>query len=341
MLTKCIYFSDLHANKYQQFSEHHDRLKDCLCVISDVFKYAKHYGADTILFGGDLVDNPKSIYLPVLNGLMTTFSKWFKKCPNITLYAISGNHDQSSKNYWGTPAETALTAFATAFPDRFVLIDNEVVQVGDTDCYVSGIPYYENKDCFDQTLNAQVERLQDKNDGSAVVTLLIHQTPEGIYNPHIKAETSPADPRYAAFDMILCGHIHKPQKLNSKFLVGGNPLHRDLGDIGDDKGIWLLDLAQPAETLEFISRKGRFPEFVRVASDKITNAMITESFVVPTQGKQAITIDGSAHADEFGSSLNPADILTNYWKVSGSEDQKLLKVGLSLINPITLLAREN
>lgn len=331
MNTPAIIFSDLHANKYNQFSEHHDRLKDCLRVIDDTFKYAQHYEASTILFCGDLVDNPKAIQIPVLTGLLTRFSKWFKKCPNITLYAISGNHDQSSKNYWETPAETALTAFATAFPSRFVLIDNDVAQIGDTDCYVAGIPYYENKDCFDQALNAQVERLQDKNDGSAVVTLLIHQTPEGIYNPHIKAETSPADPRYAAFDFVADGHIHQYHKLNSKFLIAGNGLHRDLGDIGSEKFIHLIDLASPAETHLPISRKGRYPELIRMPPDKITDEILAKSFVVPMQDKKLITVEGSADVSEFGGSLNPADLLTNYYKVCQVEDERLLAVGLSLL----------
>lgn len=332
MNTRSILFSDLHCNKYNQFSEHHDRLADCLKVVADVFKYAAHYDCDTILFSGDLIDNPRQIFIPVITKLLTTFSKWFAKCPNITLYAISGNHDQSSKNYWETPAQTALTAFATAFPGRFILIDNSGAQIGDTDCYVAGIPYYENKTCFDEALNAQVERLQDKNDGSAIVTLMIHQTPEGIYNPHIKAETSPADSRYAGFDMVLDGHIHQPQKLNSKFLVSGNPLHRDLGDLNNEKGIWLLDLARPAETLEFISRKGRYPEFIRTTPEKITDEMLTESFVVPTQAKKDVVIGGAAHESEFGGGLSPAELLKNYWTVAQGQDHRLLQVGLSLLD---------
>lgn len=331
MIQPAIFFCDLHANKYNQFSEHHDRLADCLKVIADVFKYAIHYEAKTILFGGDLGDMPRHIYIQVIDGLMTTFAKWFKKCPDITLYAISGNHDQSSKNYWENPAKTLLSVFTTAFPGRFILIDNTATQIGGSDCYVVGIPYYENRSCFDRALNAQVEKLQDKNDGSAIVTLLIHQTPEGIFNPHIKAETSPADPRYAGFDIVLDGHIHQYQKLNSKFIVGGNPLHRDLGDYQSEKFIHLLDLASPAETHLPISRKGRYPEFQRVDSDKITDEMFTTSFIVLKQNKKQVVIEGSADASEFGSGLEPSDLLKNYWLVSDGKDDKLLQVGLSLL----------
>lgn len=331
MIKPAVYFTDLHVNKYNQFSEHHDRLKDCLKVIDDVFGLAVKSNSDTILFGGDLGDLPKWIYIEVIDALTRRLAKWFGKCPNICMYAISGNHDHNKKNFWEKPANTLLSVFATAFPGRFFLIDNGVVELDD-DCHVAGIPYYEHKTCFDQALDAQVKLLWDKNDGSARVTLLIHQTPEGIYNKHIKAETSPSDPRYEGFDMILCGHIHKPQKLSPKFIIGGNPLHRDLGDIGDIKGIYLLDLADPVNTIEFVSREGRYPAFVRIKQEKITEEMQQTSFVIPTSDTKKVVIEGSADPTEFGLGMMPKDLLTNFWKQVGGADERLLKVGLSLID---------
>lgn len=343
MIKPAVYFTDLHCNKYNQFSEHHDRLKDCLKVIDDVFRLAVKSNSDTILFGGDLGDLPKWIYIEVIDEICTRLSKWFKKCPNITIYAISGNHDHNKKNFWDKPAKTLLNVFATAFsergtyntllnlfPGRFILIDNGVADLGDN-CYVAGIPYYEHKTCFDQALDA-MHGVIDPVGKRAKVTLLIHQTPEGIYNKHIKAETSPSDPRYEAFDMILCGHIHKPQKLSPKFIIGGNPLHRDLGDIGDVKGIYLLDLTDPVNTIEFISREGRYPAFVRMKQEKITEEMQQTSFVIPTSDTKKVVIEGSADPTEFGVGMMPKDLLTNFWKQAGGADERLLKVGLSLID---------
>ncbi len=337
-----IYFTDLHVNKYNQFSEYRDRLKDCLKVIDDVFKYAIAYEADTILFGGDMGDLPKWIYIEVIDEICLRLAKWFKKCPNITMYAISGNHDHNKKNFWDTPAKTLLNVFATAFsergtynvllekfPDRFVLIDNKVVDIGG-ETYIAGIPYYEHTACFNQALDHMHDACLFPNQDKAKVTLLIHQTPEGIYNKHIKADTNPEDPRYVVFDMVLCGHIHKKQRITKKFLLGGNPLHRDLGDIGDEKGIWLLDLRKPSQTVEFISRQGRYPEFKRMKLEDITEADKKESFVVPSMDLKTLVVEGSADAKEFASNLTPAALLTNFWEHMDGKDQRLLKIGLSL-----------
>lgn len=325
-----VYFTDLHCNLYTQFTEHHDRLGDCIKVLDDVFKLASANNASTILFGGDLGDLPKVVFIQVIDSLMIAFAKWFKKLPNVTFYAISGNHDQSKKNYWDKPAKTLLSVFATAFPGRFVLIDNKLAEIGDN-CFVAGIPYYENKVCFDKALDEMHECCLFPNQPEVKVTLLIHQTPEGIYNKHIKADTNPADSRYAVFNLVLCGHIHQHQKITNKFIIGGNPLHRDLGDIGQDKGIWLLDLADPAASIEFISRKGRYPEFVRAKPESVTEELQASSFVVVTQEHRDIVVEGSADIRQFSAAHSPADLLKNYWEATEGTDERLLKVGLSLI----------
>jgi DNA repair exonuclease SbcCD nuclease subunit len=324
-----VFFTDLHINRYTQFSQHHDRLKDCLKVIDDVFKYAIHYEANTILFGGDLGDLPKWVYVDVIDALMGRFVKWFTKCPHITLYAISGNHDHSTKNYFDKPAKTFLGVFVKAFPGNFILLDN------DFNGCVMGIPYYEHKTCFDTALEDMHSRavaIKKKQGTESKLTLLIHQTPEGIYNSIIKADTSPSDPRYKVFDLVLCGHIHRKQIISPKFIVGGNPLHRDLGDIGDEKGIWLLDLADPVNTIEFISRKGRYPEFVRVKPEDITEDMHHTSFVVPVMEKQAVLNDNAADHATYNNSLSMEELLINYWKdTTDGQDQRLLQIGLELL----------
>lgn len=332
MTTNAIYFTDLHINKYSQFSETHDRVSDCLRVIDDVFKYARYHEAKVILFGGDLGDLPKFMFTDVLNKTLACFAKWFAKMPDVTLYAISGNHDQNQKNFFDAPADTLLTTFSLAFPGRFVLIDNEAVFLSDK-VAIAGIPYYEHKSCFDTALDSVVDTIiAAAYHDNTKVTLLIHQTPEGLPNKNIKAETSPSDPRYFAFDMILDGHIHTSQRLTDKFLIGGNPLHRDLGDIGNEKGIWLLDLSDPANTTEFISRKGRYPEFIRKKQSEITDEDRQTSFVVPVMDAQEVILEGSADASEFASHLAPADLMTNYFHAMQQDDEKLLKVGLALLN---------
>jgi len=326
-----LYFTDLHVNRYNQFSEHHDRLKDCLKVINDAFKFIDKVGGKTILFGGDMGDLPKWIYIDVIDSIIKCLSNNFRKFPHITMVAISGNHDHNTKNLIDKPAKTLLSVFAVAFPDRFILIDNEHYFIPGAITF--GIPYYEYPEHYSKALEAQVELATGMSEEFPEVSkiLLIHQTPEGIYNKHIKADTNPNDPRYKHFDIVLDGHIHKKQIINPRFIIGGNPLHRDLGDIGDEKGMWVMDASEPVRTLDFISRKGRYPEFVVMKQEDITDEVKHTTFAVPDMTEQKVTLPGSADANLFASNLSKETLITNFWKQMEGKNERLLKTGLSLI----------
>lgn len=333
MNTTAIYFTDLHLNEYKQFSNGRDRLEDGLKVIDDVFKYAIKNEIEVILFGGDMMDVPKHVYTVVWNRLMQRLAKWFTKAPQIKMYAISGNHDYATKNLIDSPAESSLTSIAIAFPKNFIILDNNIVCLT-TEVAIAGIPYYEYKEHYSEVLaRMAVEGLAGYmhiND-RIKVTLMIHQTPTGLPNPNIKADTDFTNPVYTEFEMILCGHIHQQQRLSPKFLLGGNPLHRDLGDIGQVKGFWRLDLADPQNTIRFISREGRYPEFKRV---KVGTEIAEDDvdFIVTYADKEDTKFEGAVSTKDFGADLSQATLLTNFWKTKDGKDKELLAIGLELLN---------
>lgn len=65
------------------------------------------------------------------------------------------------------------------------------------------------------------------------------------------------------FDLILCGHIHKPQRLSKKVYMIGAPLQQRRTDKDCKLGYWKLysDLS-----MEFVELKG-FPKFIDVESE--------------------------------------------------------------------------
>ena len=66
------------------------------------------------------------------------------------------------------------------------------------------------------------------------------------------------------FDLVLCGHIHKPQRLSKKVYMIGAPNHQRRTDRDCKLGYWKIysDLS-----MQFVHLK-QFPKFVDVESDE-------------------------------------------------------------------------
>ena len=327
---KAIYFTDPHCDDYKAFSKGRDRLEDTLRVLDDVFALARKKQSNTILLGGDLYNTVTFIYTTVVDAVIDRLDKLFKKYPEITIYAITGNHDFATKNLLHKPTKSALRHLTVAFPGRFVLIDNERVELDGNDVIICGIPNYE----FPEHYQAKLQEMSEWATGykrcasKASITLLIHQKPSGNPNPNVRIDTDVYDPLYDPFDMVLCGDIHHPKIIRDKFILGGNPLHKDLKDEGEEKGVWSLDLTDPVNTLKFHSRKGRYPEFKRVTSSESTNDPDNFIIVEPNYSSKLAT---GTSLKRFASNLPHAQLVENYFGTIEGGDPKLLKTGLSFL----------
>lgn len=319
-----LYFTDLHIHNYRQFDKEGSRLQNCLRVLDDVFSYAHKKGITSILFGGDLFDQQKALPTSVVNETIGRFYSLFKKYPEITFYAVTGNHDQASKSLWGDDAVSALIHLQYAF-EKFWVIDNDKFKVGEgVDCY--GIPYYEYAEHFIKALEKQSEAAKSYSSNKRI--LMIHQTPSGLGNPNIPVDVNFDNPLFAPFDMVWCGHIHSKQELSDRFIIGGSPIHRDLGDEGQEKGFWIFSLEDPA-IVQFIPLKG-YPQYRRLADDEITEAD-AGNFIVPKVFYSDREAAGDATMEEFGADLKATELIKNYWNTAGEGDEELLTIGLSFI----------
>lgn len=323
-------FSDLHIHNYRKFDVDNSRLRNCLSVLDDIFKFNDKNGIKNTLFVGDLYDNQKMLPSIVVNETVAKLKELFETYPNQRIVAITGNHDQATKNLIDDEAVSALEHLATVFERRFILIDNQSVKMGD--CVVTGIPYYEYPEHFKAKLSElSVVNEQFKEEGLNTL-LLVHQTPTGLGNPNIPVDTDVNDPLYDPFDFVLCGHIHERQHIIDKFLIVGSPLHRDLGDEGQDKGFIVMDLDNLSEGFKFISLKGRYPEFVRV---KVGIGEEPEpddfNYVVPDIIVEELPNVDDVSTEDFGSDLKAETLLKNYWEAVDGKNEKLLEVGLKLV----------
>lgn len=296
---KSVWFTDVHVHPYKRFDNNNSRLNNCIKVIIDAFELAQESEAQAIFFCGDLFDQQKSLPTIVINKITKLFKHLFQET-SIDFYAISGNHDQASKNLYGQPCVTALEFLDTAFP-RFHLIDNQLIEYGNQT--ILGIPYYEYTEDFYKAIGDQEADI-----------LMIHNTPQGITNKNIHTDFDPAVLK--RFKRVMCGHIHQAQVIRKNFHILGSPLHRDLGDVGQEKGIYLLN--HSSDELSFMPLD--YPQFTYTEAE--SQYYVEE--IIEQDEEEAVD------TQKFATSVGQEDLIKNYIEQI-KEDAELIKTGVKCV----------
>jgi DNA repair exonuclease SbcCD nuclease subunit len=317
-MSKFIVFSDLHAHPFRQFSENGSRLENCLGVISDVFHYANEHGCKIILFCGDMFHEPGKISTIAFNKLVGILNRMHEMYPEIRMIAISGNHDQQGRNTLDTPSQSAMEALAEAVPEVITIWDNCADLVEGV--HICGIPYYEFPEDFSRVLEGMVESIP--LDTPSI--LMMHQVPTGSVDP-IPAQIDSRDIRFGGFSVVLNGHIHRHQSIRNTFITVGSPLHQDLGDIDQTKGILLLD----TDTKQMTRIPLDYPEFRRISyGESIPEAWHDDYIVMDPPPIEEKAND--MNLQNFSTTNAPRDIVKSYGE-HHKINEDLLTVGLSLL----------
>ena len=325
-MEKALIFSDLHVHNYKQFNEDGRRLKNGIAFLDYIFKLADANKIKYILFPGDLFNNMQIMATKAVNAVAVCFKRNFDLHPDITMISISGNHDFAEVNLLDKPAESALEYLQNVFP-QFCLFDEvRGFMVGDH-YTISGIPYFEHPEHF---------RLALKEKGSQMVSgknniLLMHQT-VGSGLP-IEDDITPKDPLFDPFTLILNGHIHNCEQLTDRFINVGSPMHRDAGDIGKQKGFWIVDLDNPVETIAFKDITSKYPNFIHKTQGETLTEWESQQYVIWQPAPIADSVKDQKLAEKFSTNLAPTKILENYCAevLSKEELKDKLAYGLTLI----------
>jgi DNA repair exonuclease SbcCD nuclease subunit len=213
-----IIFSDLHAHDFTDYKE--GRLELICQVLSQILHDAR-ISKSPVLFAGDLVH--KFGYIPTI--VTISLIKVFDQFRDVEIYAISGNHDQATKNFIAARSVSFIEVLAGVFPNIHC-IDYQQIQIGDY--MVTGVPYMTSSNDFYAFMN--VAQKYNKS------ILLCHQTPTRLFNDFIPAQIDIDHECFDKFDMVFMGHIHRFQDFGKNRFMVGNPLLQDAGDVGDEKG---------------------------------------------------------------------------------------------------------
>ena len=290
---KFLVFSDLHIHKYKNHNESkNSRFYDCLRVLEDVFIIASVRGIDVILFCGDLFDSPKELDTEVINHTFKAFKNLFYRFSHIGFISISGNHDINSKSIYGQNINSSQKFLSEAF-DNFFLIDNDNLQLNDVT--VHGFRYYDFTEDFLKDYNSR--------DFKGKVINLIHQSPIGISNKFIHADLDISKLN----GMTFCGHIHTPEILADTFVVVGNPIHRDKGDLDQEKYVWVYD--SDTEDLDTIQLDG-YLKFTSEETEYTNAIVVTKPLEVESENFE-MSNDEEGLLESYLKSVNKLDHLNS------------------------------
>lgn len=222
-------FSDLQCHSYQQFATRterglNSRFQDCLNIIGQVEKVVEERNVEIVFFTGDLFESRTKLDVDVYTETWKGIKRLAERVPVILL---CGNHDQHIK-LGDIHSLEPFKPFCHVVdsPSLFTVKGIEVA------AYPFTTNITELKEWLRNLPNCDV--------------LLLHQAVSeaslGCWDRSIKGELDVADIPVDRIKLCIAGHIHKRQTLgNGKIHLPGSPLPLNFGEVGEEKGITLID----------------------------------------------------------------------------------------------------
>lgn len=250
---RIVIFSDVHIGEYKAYNDTpYRRLSDTCEVVYRMFQKADELDG-IIAFTGDLIDKAVGVSTIVLNALFSTFRRCYRDFPDVRFYGISGNHDMVNRfniDSTGGDCDSILALLEFHFSNFYHVVGQFDIKTRQgKPVALVGVPFFDKREHFLTFLKEYGDATAIKD--SFIKILLTHQSdPETPF-----ADIFPQD--IVGFDWCFNGHIHRYKQHTPNFFTVGNPLHRNLSDVGDKKGYLVLDTEDGTVTREYLS----FQEF--------------------------------------------------------------------------------
>lgn len=249
-----IAFSDLHLNLWAKFNKDNCRTLDSFRVLQSLNDVCKDLQVPA-LFCGDFLHKPE-VLDQELGNLIMDYLKF--NAPK-KVYAISGNHDLNDINSFDRPKKSWLHFFAHSL-NWLDVMDFQFRKLNDK-IMVHGVPY------IDHNINLSKYLKSIELDKKYKHILLLHTDYPGAKDTDGRVIDSAENINLNVlnrFDLVLCGHIHKPQRLGKKVYMIGAPIQQRRTDKNCEMGYWEVysDLS-----MNFVPLKG-FPKFIDVETEE-------------------------------------------------------------------------
>jgi DNA repair exonuclease SbcCD nuclease subunit len=192
---------------------------------------------------------------------------------------------------------------------------------------VFGIPYYPDPDDFKKALD-DIKKMITPDSASY---LLMHQTVG--FTDLVPDDIDPDNIILKEFDYVFNGHIHKHSIVRNNFINVGSPIHRDAGDVGQDKGYLILDT--DLNTIERVITEG-YPVFRHLEEGEEMPEEWEDDYVIVVPKPILVSQDEVEVQEKFDHNrVSHADLLKNFaeLKIEPEAENKedIISYGLSLL----------
>lgn len=253
--------SDTHIHNWTKFNDDKKRTLTQLRVLFDLTVAAKAFEVP-ILHCGDFFNEGIHINTELLEILFgfnePPFRKFYTPKMFGTILAISGNHDMPKRNTFESRSPSLLNMMSNTF-EAIRCIDFKSIGIGKK-ISIHGIPYLDNNIGMEQAIQ---ERLMNVKEGDRNI-LLLHTDYPGAIDTNGSKQGSVENLPYKLlkkFDLVLCGHIHKHQKLSNNIYMVGAPIQQRRTDRNSDMGYLAI---YSDMSVEFKNLSDNYPKFIDV-----------------------------------------------------------------------------
>lgn len=324
-----ISFADLHLHKFKDQATspaYRERLVWSMKALKRICDRAEELNVP-VLFNGDLFHDPAE-----LESEVSSLAQMFFSRHKGIFFAISGNHDLSQKNTLVNTSPTHLNSF-TQYAN-FIKLDNTSVQT--KSLYLTGIPYYNAEEDLIKRIKEEKENIKALP-RKGLKILMLHNDMPGAVNPmgeSVKGCKIPKDldKFFKPWDLVLCGHIHKPQKLSGKVYMLGSPIQQNFGDEDCDMGYWEI---YSNGKMKFVHLE-EFPKFVRIAQglyDEAIDQLASEGRLydyvkpIPEEGDEK-----GEDTSDYGVTKSRTELARAYCRDRGIKDKKKIRKLIECLN---------
>lgn len=252
-----IAFSDLHIHDWAKFNQNNSRTLNHIKVLELIKAKCRKYGVPA-LFCGDLFHKPDNMSLNLFRIVNQKFRELDNPYEQWIMYAISGNHSLGGVAKYLQNYLSWVEEFSKLY-NWLQCIDFQKVPLGDS-YMLYGVPYLDHN----IGLNEYIKGID--LDKSKKNILMLHSDYPGAKDTdgsEVGSSENINTNLLQKFDLVLMGHIHKPQKLGKKIIMLGAPLQQRRTDRDCEMGYWKIyeDLS-----VKFVPFK-KFPRFIDVESE--------------------------------------------------------------------------
>ena len=212
-----IVFSDLHLNLWAKFNEDNKRTLNHFRVLSIIQEQCKKYNCPA-LFCGDFFHKPETMD----QSLAKICYNEFNKLDRLNILAITGNHCTKELSQINKHPFSWLY-LVERYGIEIMDYHHRPISAYHKNIIVHGVPYVDhNIGLSDYLKNLKLEK------GKKHI-LMLHTDYPGAKDTDGREIDSVENLNLNVlnrFDLIICGHIHKPQRLSKKVYMIGAPLQQ-------------------------------------------------------------------------------------------------------------------